>query len=340
MSNEDLRRFLRQPAKLRLAAAGPSDARPAPRDRSYFFLEGGVVRGPVSAESARYAYAHGGHLPTDLAWASGDEIWKSMREHFPGVRPDARLAAGDILEACPSALGAVLGPSEWLWDALGYPFRGWGLVRPALTLALVSSMLAFGLQRLLGPISFLCAAASLGIPLAPCLQRVIWDTVAGRNRAPEFGETILGDPAGQVNLEPAMNWAAATLAWMGPGLAMLAWAARREIPALEAISVAVLACGLLCWPMALLLVALEDSLSGMSPLRVWAAIRATRRSYPALVLVWGGGIAALVADAASEGDRSAFWGGIHFAMDGAYFTVVGARAMGLFFREHAAALEA
>lgn len=315
-------------------AAGATPAPPSPAGQvTYYLLSEGVVSAPLRRETAAAMLERGGRRRVDLGAGPGDTVWRPLGALFPGVR--ARVDPFAASAPVSGALAALVGPGEWLWDSLGYPFRGGGL---GLMAAAALVMGAFVPLRTLTSGSVGGVFILVLVPLFwffTVLQQVVWDTGSGRDEPPRMRE--LGH-WGRQGADVMLNWLLVTLACFWPagvttffalaggsgfwgGLALILWAA-----------------GLLYWPMALLLVAVTDSTSGMLPAAVLGAIRLTRPSYLPLLLLTFGVFAALIADGAAHAGDPRWLTQARVAFDQSYLAMVLARAAGLFYRRHRADL--
>jgi hypothetical protein len=329
-------RSLKETVAEAVAGSGPQ------KTGGYHLIRNGAASPPLRRETAAAMYERGGALPTDLGCAPGDSGWRSLKSIFPGIRP--LFHASELEKPRSPALGAILGPGEWLWDALGYPFRGGGLMLMGLStvLLLFAGSIGGGFNGVICVIFFAW--------FLMLFQQVVWDAGSGRDEAPKSED--LWDPSafepvavGRYGTRWVMPsgttlglWAASLLYFL-PGVlcAAMAFTGRSEF--LFGVAVVLLGAAGYYWPMALLLAVLTDSGAALSPRVIHEAVRATRSGYVWLaVLALGVFTGVLLEQAAFSGPGHAGYARLRIAFDSAYMGMVLARSMGLFFRRYKADL--
>lgn len=231
-------------------------AAPAPPD--LYLHHAGQDLGPYSPEAARELLALGSVPPDVLAWREGLPGWVPLTDLLP---PPAAWTAVRVGGAASDSFRRRL-PGVFL-----YPFKKDGPI------VLLTGTLFFGLldlaQNFAGPLSLILALFSGGY-LAAYLQSILQSSAQGEDelpRWPEFSDWH------QDILVPCLQMGVTILLCLGPGWALLGFAgAGGGTSGQTWAGWALLGAGALYLPMALLAVAMAETLTGLSPTVVLPAM--------------------------------------------------------------------
>jgi hypothetical protein len=236
-----------------------------PTPPELYLHHAGQDLGPYSPDAARELLALGSVPPDVLAWREGLPGWVPLTDLLP---PPAAPVAVRTVRARPDSFLRRL-PGVFL-----YPFKKDGPI------VLLAGTLFFWLldlaQNFAGPLSLILALFSGGY-LAAYVQGVIQSSAQGEDelpRWPEFSDWH------QDILVPCLQMGVTVLLCLGPGWAVLGLAgADAGTPGLAWAGWALLGVGALYLPMALLAVAMADTLTGVSPTVVIPAMLRIRAPY-------------------------------------------------------------
>lgn len=229
--------------------------------------------------------------PHELAWTEGQAGWRPLEELFPGVHAVVNLAA-DLRPGTTTAPRLQEGYYPLLWDSFIYPFRGNGWIM------LLAGTLFFTLLSLLSQgaaiLAWIPAIFAAGYLLAT-LQGIIQATYVGDPSPPAWPE--FRDWQADI-LAPCFKWFATVAVAFGPAVVCLMVAAfddgggdwfqrpaTREQFLWLAAAGGLFLVGMAYFPMAILGVALSDSLDALSPVFVARSIAAVFAPYVVAVVV-------------------------------------------------------
>ncbi|MCW5557265.1 MAG: DUF4339 domain-containing protein [Verrucomicrobiae bacterium] len=223
--------------------------------------------------------------PHELAWTEGQSEWRPLNELFPGVRAVVNLPAGQRPDT-GSAPRLTESFHSLLWDSFAYPFRGNGWVM------LLTGTLFFAFLGVLSHYAMLLAwipALLASGYLLATLQGVVQASGAGDTAPPDWPE--VGNWSGDL-LAPWFKWMVTLGVAFGPALVCfqiassadggMDWfqeSATREQWFWLGAAVGLFLLGLAYFPMAILGVALSDSLGALSPVFVARSIAAVPGPY-------------------------------------------------------------
>lgn len=219
----------------------------------------GQQLGPYSLETAREIVASGS-VPSDvLAWSEGMTHWVPLAELLPPM--EVRSAAVAATEPGEERKERSF-PSSVAW-ALVYPFQKDGLI--LLGTGTVFFWIGGVVGRFGGIWSMGLAIFAAGY-LAAYLQSIIQSSARGEDEMPAWPDfTDLYEDI----LQPCLRIWATCLLCLGPGWAMLNWVSKvsrgNEAPVPGWVGWTLLVAGGLYLPMALMAVAMADSLAALSP---------------------------------------------------------------------------
>ena len=277
-------------ARLRLRETQtPSTDSQAETGPYYYLTRNGEQTGPFSRTQLESMLRATEADPEELAWTEGTPDWRPLRELFAGVDDSGNPPA------LPSPVNLPAPQTEdsfgqRLWGSLSYPFRGNGailLVAGTLFFAFLGVMTRYG--TILGWIPYLLAS---GYFLAT-LQGVVQSTGAGDSSPPTWPditnwvEDIIG---------PCLKWMLSLAMAFGPAIFCfwMAFAMERDFSlSVEfesrqqalwfGAALAMFILGVIYFPMAILGVAMSDSLGALSPGFVVRSIAAVPGAYAAVV---------------------------------------------------------
>ena len=239
----------------------------------------GQTAGPFSADVVRSMLGTGSISPTDYAWAEGMPEWVTVEAYLqdapvsPAATATAIAAAETYVERAPA--GGVTFPGLIL-DALAYPFRGDGL------LILILGTLLFTVLNFLGSFSIYLPIAGWGYLLL-MLQEVVHGTASGEKTVPNWPDF---DGFGEL-LGKWFQFFATLAVCFGPGAFLAGRGGSQEDATMFFGGVGLMLLGLVYCPMALLSVAMYDSLGGLNPVLVVKSIFAIPGHYLLTLVVLG-----------------------------------------------------
>lgn len=221
-----------------------------------------------------------GTLPENvLAWHEGLPEWVPLSDLVPPQTHAPQSSAPVARVARPVSTSFA----RRLPGAFAYPLQKDGLI------LLVAGTLFFwliGLAGMFAGVISLVLAVFSGGYLAVYLQSIVQSSAQGEDglpRWPEFTDWY------QDIIVPFLQFTAVTLVCLGPGMVLLQFGSREgEEPSREWLGWALLGVGALYLPMALLAVAMSDSLGGLSPTVVIPGILKVPGHYALTCAVLGG----------------------------------------------------
>ena len=315
-------------SRLRIRGATADGKVPESTAGRYFLIRGGQKTGPFKREEVSVLLRTGQASPRDLGWQEGQSGWRPLSELLPGVGPVMRSPTANAAVARPDAHDDLDRQSfgALLFGSLAYPFQGDGLI-----ILLVGGLVLTAVNFLAGFlvfISLIIAIFSTGY-LFGALQIIVRSSAQGDPELPNW-------PAFEVwtseVVQPILLWLSTLVACFGPALLAAALAWHFEDMVLTGFAAALGLGGFLYYPMALLGVALTDSLAGMNPVLVFCSISRVPGRYAAavavLVLVM---TVQILGGVLAETFPSKAVGYIWNSFNSLYFAIVQARILGLLY---------
>lgn len=238
----------------------------------YQILENGAPTGPYPLAEVIDGLQSGRFLPAQHAWTEGWPEWRPLSEAFPECVP---------VLVQPVSSPAVSDPP--LLSALAYPFWGDGII------ILVTGTLFFtvlGVGTMMAPRGSLILGVFCTGYLLVTLQGIVQGSANGEHRMPSWpafeSSTWVAD-----FLQPCLLLMATIALCLGPGFALMRFGAAAESTTQLGLGMALLAGGAVYLPMALLAVAMTDSVVGLDPRVVIPSIAAIPVKYLGLVALLG-----------------------------------------------------
>ncbi len=315
-------------SRLRIRGATADGKVPVSTATQYYLIRGGQKTGPLKREEVTVLLHTGQASPRDLGWQEGQSGWRPLGELLPGVGPTIRSLSANEAAARTTAHDDLdlQGFGTLLFGSLAYPFRGDGLIillAGGVSLTAVNFLAGFMVFT-----SWIIGAFSVGY-LFGALQIIVRSSAHGDPEMPNW-------PAFEIwtseVIQPILLWLSTLIACFGPALLAGALAWHFEDTMLTGFAAALGLGGFLYYPMALLGVALTDSLAGMNPVLVFCSISRVPGRYAAavavLVLVMTvqvlGGV---LADTFPSKAVGYIWN----SFNSLYFAIVQARILGLLY---------
>lgn len=265
-------------ARLRIRGAAADGRPPASAAAQYYLIREGRRAGPFPREVVETLLRSGSAKPQDLGWQEGQSGWRPLGELLPGIHALVRVP-----EVPPDARAHPARKEErfttLLFGSLAYPFQGDGLI--ILTTGALALLAVQFLSSFLGFISLVLALGATGY-LFGALQIIVQSSAQGEPELPRWPafEGWRSDV-----LSPALLWLATLLGCFGPALLAGALARQFASPGLTGFAAALGLGGIVYYPMALLGVALTDSLAGLNPMLVFRSMGLIPGRYAATVAV-------------------------------------------------------
>lgn len=239
-----------------------------------FLLQNQEHVGPFSSETVRQMLEQGEITPKDFVWAEGMPDWVTAASLFGiDVEPEAMPARVSVQSRRRINRASGMSFGKYVVDAMSYPFRGYGWVTLlAGTIVLTGIDWFMLLPAAPGLLSLFFGLAAWGY-LLMMLQSVIQRTAFGKSELPEwpdfegFGE-LLGK---------CFQWFVTLLVCFGPAVFLLGYFAPEEgfemEPASIMIVLLVALAGAAYFPMAILGVAMYDTVGAINPMLVVRSIK-------------------------------------------------------------------
>jgi hypothetical protein len=287
----------------------------------------GNTLGPLPLSEVVEGMLSGRFSPDLWIWEAGWPEWRQLREVFPDCVPLPAAHPGVPAAAASSSLPpATRDPG--LLSALAYPLAGDGAIMLAagtvfFTLLIGGTMLAPRASILLGVFSF-------GYLLV-ALQHIVQTSAYGEPRMPAWPAFESATWFDEL-LHPCLLWTGTLALCLGPGYAVLSFYADAGDTTVIGFGWVLLIGGAVYLPMALLAVAMTDSLGGLDPRLVIPSILAIPGRYLlALVLL---GVMTAMGQAVHAGLDRLHLGWLAALPNGfvtLYIAVVQARLLGLIY---------
>lgn len=300
----------------------------SPNRPGYFLLRDGKQQGPFTRDAVVSLIQSAHSSPMDLAWAEGQTGWRPLGELFPGVRPLVRPP--QPLDDDPTIeRSEVVAFTRNVIPSLIYPFRGDGFIIMGIgTVVYFVVSLAFGMLGLLSTILYILV---MGYFLG-ALQLVIHASAKGETDLPKWPELETG---WRDVVHPFRLWASCGLLCFSPAFLMFFLSRAQASDTLFGTGIAFMLGGFVYYPMALLAVAMADSVEAMNPLLVLRSIQLVFKDYLLLVLVlaivvgtYVFGLVAIEQGALRLVQK--FWSAANFL----YFGLIQARLLGVFYHSN------
>lgn len=297
----------------------------------YFLLRDGSQEGPFSRETVVSLIQSALASPQDLAWSEGNTGWRSLGDLFPGVRPLVRPP--ERIEAQHERLDVEIPRfSHEIFASLSYPFRGDGAFIMGVAVGVM--VLLWGLGNLLGRLSFFAYLPGLWLLgyLFGALQNVVKSSAQGDSELPKWPEW---HPSFSEAVRPLSHWISCQLVCFLPALVASIVAANNGSETCWGLAFAFFLGGAVYFPMALMAVAMGDSVEAMDPVFIYRSIRAVGWDYLLLlsvlfVLVLTHYLGNLAMGQVPMSGIQVLWS----TSNTVYFSMVLARMIGVYYRSH------
>ncbi|MFO1460903.1 MAG: GYF domain-containing protein [Verrucomicrobiota bacterium] len=255
----------------------------------YYLSRDGEPVGPFSRAQLDSMFGASDANPEELAWREGMPDWRPLRELLDGVdgsrNPSASAPPGN------ESVGRNQdGFRSLLWGSLSYPFRGDGVI----LLVVGTLFFAFlGLLTRYGTLFAWIPSLMAGGYFLATLQGIVQSTGAGDASPPTWPDITnwVGDL-----VAPCLKWLVSLAVAFGPAILCFEMAssmdgglpdsgelASREQALWLGAALGLFLLGVVYFPMAILGVAMSDSLGALSPAFVVRSIAAVPGSYAAVV---------------------------------------------------------
>ncbi len=233
-----------------------------------FLLQNEEQTGPFPQETIRQMLQLGSVSPGDFAWAEGMDDWVTLESLFgqPVAAAASATKPKKRKKKKTGSFGAFIG------DAMAYPFRGYGWIILLSGTVVLSGIQWFQMLPIsIGLLNLFLSLSAWGYLLV-MLQNVIQRTALGESDLPDwpdfegFGELI----------GKCFQWFVVLMVCFGPALFIVFNMAREdggdpELRSLVLVWTAVVAGAVYC-PMALLAVAMFDTVGAVNPMLVVRSI--------------------------------------------------------------------
>jgi hypothetical protein len=270
--------------------------------------------GPFPAAAVQEMLKAGSLSPQDLAWGEGLAEWVTLESLFPlPVTAPAPTVGLPLSSDGPRSFGSFVA------DAFSYPFRGDGLI------ILSTGTLFFSVIEWVPKIGLLGSAFSICAwgYLLLMLQSVIHGTAQGEETLPRWpafngkGELV----------EKWFQWLIVVGFCFGPGILAEIWLPRTADDETPLLAWGLYFGGAGYFPMAMLGVAMFDSLAALNPLLIVRAIWATPSHYLLTLMVFAG-LAAVKFFTGQLSDTIPYAGALIDQFDALWSAVFLARVLG------------
>jgi hypothetical protein len=283
----------------------------------YQILVNGVPTGPYPLSEVIAGMQSGRFLPGQHAWTEGWPEWRPLSEAFPECVP---------VSVPTSSPPAVSDPP--LLSALAYPFWGDGII------ILITGTLFFtvlGVGTMMAPRGSLILGVFCAGYLLVTLQGIVQGSANGEHRMPSWPAFESSSWVADF-LQPCFLLMATIALCLGPGYALIRFGAAAENTTQIGLGIALLTGGAVYLPMALLAVAMTDSVIGLDPRVVIPSIAAIPLKYLGILALLAGVLVVKTAlqitvDQLQIGLLSTLINGFLSL----YFAVVQARMLGLLY---------
>ena len=233
---------------------------------------------------------------------------------LPRPRPTTGPKPGD--QAMNLSLGGRV------LDALQYPLRGDGWI------VLLLGTVFLIVMNFASNFVFLAGVLVTGY-LVAFLQKIIQSSAAGDRTVPSWPE--FGDWWSDI-VQPFLQFTATVLLLITAPLVLLGWKAVTETPGLVWGAWLWLGLGVLLTPMALLAVAMSDSLAALNPWFLFRSIAAAPGDYLGTSIIFGLPLALQAGlDVLAESGQASWTSAIVSSVLGLYFLVMQMRLLGLYY---------
>ena len=232
----------------------------------------GQVTGPFTVDNIRAMLATGSITAEDYVYGEGMTEWISVDAYLADAPVSAAAITSYTTPSDPVAFGTA--PTiensflRFTIDALAYPFRGDGLF------ILSIGTILFTVLNFLGAFSLYLTIAGWGYLLL-MLQGIVHGTASGDHVLPSWPEfSGFGELLGKW-----FQFFATLAICFGPGIFLVFQGERLDNVGYGLAGLALGLGGLLYFPMAILAVAMFDSLGGLNPILVGKSIFAVKGHY-------------------------------------------------------------
>lgn len=242
-------------------------------------LQNGQQAGPFPKEAIRGMLESGSVTHDDYVWGEGMADWATLGVLMPEVSFGTQ-AVESAPQGYPASSEPKKGFGSFISDAFSYPFSGDGVI------ILIVGTLIFTVLNFVGKFSWYISIAAWGY-LMLMLQSVIHGTAMGEKTVPKWPEFD-----GMAELRNKwFQWMLTLVVCMGPALFFLI---RMEVNEDKSQIMWVILFGLvgaLYFPMAILGVAMYDTIAAINPMLVVRSILRVPGHYFLTLLVFAGLIA-------------------------------------------------
>lgn len=313
-------------SRLRIKGASAEGKPPESSSRQIFLIRDGQRTGPFKREVIETLLRTGQADPKDLGWQEGQQGWRPLQELVPGVKLVARMVPTPVNLSVPKQFDDPSFAAA-LFGTLAFPFRGDGLiilVSGSLMLLAVNLLLSYA-----GILGFSLGLFATGYFFG-ALQIIVQSSAHGEAEMPRWPDLQMWTAEA---VQPLLLWVATLLACFGPALLAAAGVRlQEENTTAWGFAIALGLGGFLYYPMALLGVALSDSLAGVNPVLVFRSIALLPGRYAAVVALLALLLALqVVGGFMAEQLPVKLVGHVWNSFNSLYFAVVQARVLGVFY---------
>jgi len=252
-----------------------------------FLLQGEEQAGPFPNDAVRQMLEQGGISPGDLVWGEGMPDWVTAETVFGAVpKVEAMPAPGTVQTRRRVRPSRGMSFGKFVVDAMSYPFRGFGWVTLFAGTIVLTGLDWFKLLPAApGLLNLFLSLAAWGY-LLMMLQSIIQRTAFGKSDLPEWPDFEgFGELFGK-----CFQWFVTLLLCFGPAVFLLGHFAVEEGVDMAlwqgAVVVLVAIAGAAYFPMAILGVAMFDTVGAINPLLVIRSMRRVAGHYLLTLVVF------------------------------------------------------
>jgi hypothetical protein len=243
-------------------------------------LQNGNQVGPFPKSAIQGMLESGSVLPSDIAWGQGMADWATLESLFPGVGPSVAPShplGQSVPTTVPLPAQQDRGFGSLVADAFSYPFRGDGVI------ILVVGTIAFTIVNFLSLFSLWLTIAGWGY-LMLMLQQVIHGTALGEDTVPKWPDF---DGFGELAVK-FIQWLLAVVICFAGAVILLAKSHGSEDGSWMVYGLLAALAGGLYFPMAILGIAMFDSVAALNPMLVVRSILRVPGHYILTLIVFVG----------------------------------------------------
>ena len=258
-----------------------------PIPEQLFVLQNQEQVGPFPSETVRQMLELGGISAADLVWAEGMPEWVTAESLFGVTASPEPAPATPVNRRSTGTRPKAESFGRFIGDAMSYPFRGFGWVTLLAGTIVLTGISWFNmLPAAPGLLGLFLGLVSWGYLLL-MLQSVIQRTAFGKSDLPEWPDF---DGFGEL-LGKCFQWFVTLVVCFGPALYLLGRFAGEDGDGLGlgngSIVITALIVGAVYFPMAILGVAMFDTLGAINPLLVVRSIKQVPGHYALTLVIFG-----------------------------------------------------